>query len=113
MINKQKEICSRFNVNWVESSLLSKVGIAENVKLGIMPIHGLRHHPKDDSTGWYIWAGDYSDSSDFFVPLHVNHLYEWCPDIIKYLGLPPGFRFLVDNKGHEDIWIDNTLLSID
>jgi hypothetical protein len=50
-----------------------------------------------DTSGWYIWAGEGgpSDDPDFFVPLHVEHLAEWCPHITKYLGLPPGWRFLV------------------
>ncbi len=42
------------------------MGISFNVKEGIEPIHGLRHFPTKDTSGWYIWAGDYSDDPDFF-----------------------------------------------
>jgi len=65
--------------------------MAENTRSGIYPIHSLRHAPKGDTTGWYIWAGEeLSAAPDFFVPLHMEHLPIWCPQIIPYLGLPPG-----------------------
>ena len=89
-----------------------KVGISLNVRNGIMPINGLRHPPEGDTTGWYIWAGEeFSEDSEFFKPLHVEHLSSWCPEIQKYLGLPPGWRFLVDGS-YEDVWYDKSLLNI-
>jgi len=84
-----------------------KVGISANVQDEITPINGLRHPPKGDTTGWYIYAGlAISPEPDFFKPLHVD---DWCPQIIKYLGLPPGWRFLVAGD-HEDVWFDESLL---
>ena len=88
-----------------------KVGISESARTGLMPINGLRHPPSGNTSGWYIWAGeDYSDDPNFFVPLHIKHLNEWCPEVLKFLHLPPGVRFLFDNKGYTDIWQDNSLL---
>lgn len=64
------------------------------------------------TTGWYIWAGEeFSTDPDFFVPLHVKHLNEWCPVVLKYLSLAPGWRFLVTND-YEDVWQDKSLLDI-
>ncbi len=83
-----------------------KVGIAENVRSGQLPIHGLRCLPEKGTTGWYIWAGEsISEDIDFFVPLHVSHLDERCPDVLPYLELPPGWPFLIA-PGHEDVWFD-------
>jgi hypothetical protein len=45
----------------------------------------------------------------FFLPLHVTHLESRCPEIIKYLGLAPGWRFLVA-PDYEDVWYDKALL---
>jgi hypothetical protein len=88
------------------------VGISRNVRDGILPINGLRHPPEGDTTGWYIWAGgEPSDAPDFFVPLHVEHIKEWCPDAIRFLGLPPGWRFLVAGE-HEDVSEDRSLLNV-
>lgn len=73
---------------------------------GQLPINGVRCLPEKGTTGWYIWAGEtMSDDPDFFVPLHVSHLGSWCPEVLPYLELPPGWRFLVA-PGHEDAWFD-------
>ena len=63
-----------------------------------------------DMTGWYIWSGEYvSADLDFFDPLHVFHLNDLCPEIVKYLALAPGWRFLFSPM-QEDVWFDEKLL---
>lgn len=107
----QRDLCQRYGADWCESPADLKVGISPNVREGGVPINGLRHPPKGDTTGWYIWAGeDLPSDPDFFVPLHVKHLPEWCPEILRFLGLPPGHRFLLA-PGYEDVWQDAALLS--
>lgn len=106
----QKDLCARYGVAFVEAPAHWKVGIARNVRDGMLPINGLRHAAAGDTTGWYIWAGgELSDDPDFFAPLHVEHLAEWCPAALRFLGLPPGWRFLVADE-HEDVWADASLL---
>ena len=106
----QRAVCERYEVQPVASPAGLKVGIAQNVRDAIMPINGLRHRPVGDTTGWYIWAGgEPSDSSDFFVPVHVEHLGQWCADVLPYLALPPGSRFQIA-PDHEDVWMDGSLL---
>ena len=96
----------------METLNYQKVGIAKNVTDGIQPINGLRHPPKGDTSGWHIWAGEtFSDAPDFFAPLHAEHLADWCASVLKYLGLPPGWRFLIA-PGYEDVWYDPGLLDI-
>ena len=86
------------------------VGIADNVRSGAMPINALRHAPHRSTSGWYIWAGEeLSQHADFFQALHVSHVGEWCPEILPYLALPPGWRVLLA-PGHEDVWFDQKLL---
>ena len=46
----------------------------------------------------------------FFSPLHFEHIDQYLPEISGYLNLPPGWRFLIDAKGYEDIWFDEHLL---
>jgi hypothetical protein len=109
----QKELCKRYGAPYWPSPDFLKVGIALNVRNGLQPINGLRHPVTKDTTGWYIWAGhDLSPGPDFFKPLHVEHLAEWCPIALRYLGLPPGWRFLVA-PDHEDVWFDASLLNRD
>ena len=108
--SSQKEICRKYSVAHYPAPPTLKVGIALNVLSGLLPLNGLRHPPAGDTTGWYIWAGEeLSTDPDFFEPLHVAHLSDWCPVVQKYLGLPPGWRFLIAGD-HEDVWYDRSLL---
>lgn len=111
-IDEQKAICNKLAVDFVHANPELRIGIADNINTDKLPLHGLRHPQDNGTTGWFIWAGDYSESEDFFKPHCVKHLDQIKPQIIKYLGLPPGHRFLCDNKGYEDIWFDQNLLEI-
>jgi len=107
----QLTVCERFEVSPVAAPPDVKAGVAQNVRDGIWPVNGLRHRPEGDTTGWYIWAGQVlSDEPGFFEPLHVGHLAEWCPIVLPYLALPPGWRFLLA-PGYEDVWEDEALLA--
>jgi hypothetical protein len=110
LIEEQRELCKKYGSLFVESAFNLKVGIAKNIKDKVWPINGLRHPLEGDTTGWYIWGGEkFLDDPDFFVPLHVEHLKEWRPEILKYLGLAPGWRFLIGEGNYEDVWEDKTL----
>lgn len=90
----------------------SKVGIARAVGSGLQPLNGLRHPEQNGTCGWYLWAGEeLSEASDFFEPVHIEHVGERCPEVLPYLGLAPGWRFLIAN-GHEDVWYDPSLLDV-
>lgn len=112
MIRKQESFCKSLELPLFESLPNQLIGVSENVKYSQQIINGLRHPNTGDATGWYIWTGEYSNKDDFFMPLHVIHIEEWCPHVIKYLGLPPGYRFLIDNNGYEDVWFDEALLHV-
>ena len=112
-IEKQKEICKKYNADFLASPFDKMIGIAlESCDSFKMPINGLRHPiESEQSANWYIWAGEYSTANDFFKPVHISHLLEICPKAAKYLGLPAGWRFLFDNV-YEDVWYDETLMVI-
>ncbi|RSD30196.1 hypothetical protein EJA03_15295 [Vibrio pectenicida] len=107
---KQKDICKKYSISYQECDLNLKVGISKNIKDGVRPLHGLRVKEENGTSGWYIWAGEWSDEPDFFVPLHGLHLVDWADIVMPYLGLPEGWRFLID-EGYEDVWQDPELLN--
>ena len=111
--NEQIMICKKYNTEIYPVSDIPKIGVAENVKqANLYPINGLRHRPKGDTNGWYIWAGEnFSYDKNFFLPLHTSHLQIWRPEIIPFLTLPPGYRFLIGKNGYEDVWFDELLLN--
>lgn len=105
----QRAVAARFDTVAIPMSNDVKVGISRTVLAGLHPLNALRHPPEGDTSGWYIWAGEVlSDAPDFFVPLHISHLADWCPEILPYLGLPPGWRVLLA-PGYEDVWFDEDL----
>jgi hypothetical protein len=107
---QQRAICIKYGAEFFSSPPDLKVGIASNVRGGILPINGMRHPPAGDTTGWYIWAGEVlSENPEFFKASHVAHLSEWRPVVLKYLGLAPGWRFLVASS-YQDVWRDQSLL---
>lgn len=104
----QRLACQRIGAEFYGCNLDLKVAISRGVRSGLLPLHGMRVEPYGDTSGWYIWAGEYSSHPDFFVPLHGLHLIEWAPLVLPYLGLPPTWRFLTDGN-YEDVWIDPEL----
>lgn len=106
----QRQLCKTYDADYYPSHSHQKIGIANDIVSGIMPVNGLRHLPAGGANGWYIWAGkEMSLDDDYFKPFHLSHLQEISPDLLKFLGLPPGWRFLVA-PGYEDVWYDPSLL---
>lgn len=105
-----RSVCSRYGAEFSATAADDIVGVADNAGQGQWPLNGLRH-TGDGSSGWFIWAGEtLSPEPDFFKPTHAAHLRERCPEILSFLGLGPGWRFLVA-PGQEDVWFDPNLLA--
>ncbi len=108
----QRAFCRMQAAQYMTTSGDAKTGFARSTK-GRVPINGLRHPPKGETSGWYIWCGqELSDVAGFFDPLHTFHLYEEYPDLVKLLGLPPGYRFLLAGDSL-DVWYDASLLNVE
>jgi hypothetical protein len=106
---EQVRVCQARGVPCDPPSEGNKLGIAL-ATLHLRPLNGLRHPPAGGTSGWYIWGGeDLPEDPDFFQPLHHAHLQEMCPEVMRYMALPPGWRFLTADP-HEDIWSDAGLL---
>jgi hypothetical protein len=103
----QKLLCSKYNTDYFETPETLKIGISESaLNGGILPLNGLRIKPEGDTSGWYIWAGEeLSKEDDFFKPIHISHLDHYLPEIVKFLALPPGWRFLIADD-YVDVWLD-------
>ena len=112
IVAQQQAICARFEVPFNPPALHMKVGVSSSLRDGVLPYNGLRHPEEGTTCGWYLWADEeLSEAPDFFMPLHVEHLSLWRPEILKYLALPPGWRFLVADN-YEDVWFDEALLRV-
>ncbi len=106
-----RSVCARFGASFLATDARAKLGIALRT-LGQVPLNGLRHPPEASTCGWYIWAGEtLSKKLDFWQAMHASHLRESCPEVLPYLGLGPGWRFLIA-PGHEDVGYDESLLHV-
>ncbi|NLR98480.1 hypothetical protein HGP17_16805 [Rhizobium sp. P38BS-XIX] len=73
--------------------------------LGRMPISGVgQAAPEGGNISWFFHCGEYCDATDFYQPVHTAHLCEVLPAVVKYLRLPVGTRFIIDDQGYEDVW---------
>ncbi|WP_198047404.1 hypothetical protein [Kutzneria sp. 744] len=102
-------VCRRAGVLPSPVAPADKLGVSRQALSGEWPLNGVRLR-EDGTCGWYVWSGrTLSHDPDFFVPLHVEHLVEARPEVAPYLGLPPGWRFLLA-PDHEDVWFDGSVL---
>lgn len=107
----QRALCEEKGSECLPVTLDSKLGFAVTTQ-GRLPINAMRHPPQRDTNGWYIWCGeDLSSEPGFFSPLHTRHLIDKCPEVVKFLGLPPGYRVLIADD-YVDVWYDSSLLDV-
>lgn len=102
---RQQKVCAEHQVPWTPPEGGAIVGLARDVGAGRWPVHGFRRPVGDTTCGWHLWAGEVKpgQDADYFQPVHVEHLYERCPEALPYLGLPPGWRFLIA-PDYSDVW---------
>jgi hypothetical protein len=108
MSDDQKQICQRFGAEYAPPDMNGRVGIALQT-LENLPLHAVRVQPENGDCGWYIYGGEVSADVNFYQPLCVAHLPDYCAMIVPYLALPPGWRVLLA-PAYEDVWFDDELL---
>jgi hypothetical protein len=107
---EQIALCARFGSEVVPAEPAQKLGIAL-ATLDLLPLNASRLRQENGTCGWYVYGGEYSDAPDFYQPLHVAHLSEYCPQFLPYLALAPGWRVLLA-PGFEDVWFDERCLDV-
>ena len=108
----QRAVCERASTTPAYLLPTDRVAIARDFDVTRHPINGLRHPAHGNMCGWYLWAGDVlSQEPDYFNVICYEHMVaeEW--DLLQYLALPAGWRFLTA-PGHEDIWFDQALFDM-
>lgn len=105
LLRLQQTVCAKHGAQFVEVRNYSMVRLAAS-SLGQQPFQGCRSAVNGASSGWFLWAGENSMADYSFQPVSCTALFEKCPQVIKYLGLPPGYRFIIDDRGREDVWFE-------
>ncbi|PPJ22352.1 hypothetical protein C5E45_23535 [Nocardia nova] len=103
-LEMQQSVCARYGLTGVPPEPMVALAVET---VGAMPIYGTRLELGDgDNVGWFLHCGEFSDATDFYGPVHTDHLKQLLPQVISYLRLPPGSRFIIDDRGYEDVWTE-------
>jgi hypothetical protein len=113
----QEAVCARVGSAVVRPEPGDRTGVCLDpdtvTATDVWPLNGLRHPAEAGTTGWYLWRSEHFPADDdAFVPVHTEHLLEDLPEVVPYLALAPGWRFLLA-PGYEDVWFDEALLHVD
>ena len=102
----QLRVCERHELQPIPPEEMVALAMST---LGQMPVHGARvERPENGTISWFFHCGEFSDAADFYQPVHATHLQTMLPLVLRYLQLPPGTRFIIDDKGFEDVWSESS-----
>lgn len=106
----QERVCKKYGAEFLVPDLDAVCGWGQGLEAGRYPLNGLRHEQAGQTSGWYFWSGENLPSDDdFFQPVCLGHAVERVPELKPFLGLVPGWRFLVA-PDWEDVWRDPNLI---
>ncbi|WP_326981987.1 hypothetical protein VUJ46_17410 [Chryseobacterium sp. MYb264] len=97
IIREQSEICSYYKLHPQFPSFNQMVVISKGVYEG-KDIEAIRYESPEHMSGWWLITDDYDDDIKSLMTVHFHHVAFNRPDILKYLALPFGYRFLIDNN---------------
>lgn len=93
VVRSQGEIC------WQQVPLFpnfnQSVVISDGVYEG-KDIEGIRYESPEHMSGWWLITDNYDDNIESLMTVHFYHVAFKRPDILKYLALPFGYRFLIE-----------------
>lgn len=102
--DEQQQVCARYCLPGQPPEAMVAVALGS---LEQSPIYGTRIDlPENGTISWFIHCGEHSDAADFYQPLHTAHLQELLPQVLGYLALPSGAKFIIDREGYEDVWME-------
>ncbi|KFF17459.1 hypothetical protein IW22_20890 [Chryseobacterium sp. JM1] len=94
VVRQQGEICWQQNLIPLFPNFNQSVVISDGVYEG-KDIEGIRYASPQDESGWYLITDDYNEDIKSLKMVHFYHVAFARPDILKYLALPFGYRFLM------------------
>ncbi|WP_077415941.1 hypothetical protein [Chryseobacterium sp. JV274] len=95
VVREQSEICRQHNFIPLFPNFNQSVVISDGVYEG-KNIEGIRYDSPQDESGWYLITDDYNDDIKSLKMVHFYHVAFARPDILKYLAIPFGYRFVME-----------------
>ncbi|PRB00444.1 hypothetical protein CQ046_18430 [Chryseobacterium sp. MYb7] len=104
VVRKQSEICWQQNLIPLFPNFNQSVVISNGVYEG-KDVEGIRYDSPHDESGWYLITDDYNDDIKSLKMVHFYHVAFARPDVLKYLAIPFGYRFIM-KEGNIEIRLD-------
>ncbi|WP_160137442.1 hypothetical protein [Chryseobacterium sp. c4a] len=104
VVRKQGELCLENNLTPLFPNFNQSVVISDGVYEG-KDIEGIRYDSPHDESGWYLITDDYDDNIKSLKMVHFYHVAFARPDVLKYLAIPFGHRFIM-KEGNIEIYKD-------
>jgi hypothetical protein len=110
VVSEQKHECSKIGVTPSFPAFNQMIAISKGVYEGL-PTEAVRYPSPVHMSGWWLTTDLYNEKIESMMIVHYYHVAFKRPDVVKYLALPFGYRFLV-GAGNDDVWYDpKTLVS--
>jgi hypothetical protein len=102
VLNEQESECAKFNVSCMFPFFSQNIAISKGVYegLAIEAVH---------MSGWWLTTDLFDDDTNSLMNVHFFHVAFKRPEILRFLALPFGYRFLF-SKNIENIWYDEKVL---
>ncbi|MFZ4927662.1 immunity protein Imm33 domain-containing protein [Chryseobacterium sp. Mn2064] len=101
VVRHQGEVCWQESLIPLFPNFNQSIVISDGVYEG-KDIEGIRYDSPQDECGWYLITDDYNNDIKSLKVVHFYHVAFSRPDILKYLAIPFGHRFLM-KEGNVEI----------
>lgn len=96
IISSQSELCFQYGVVPLFPSFSQSIVISNGV-YERKDIEAIRYESPQDMCGWWLITDDYDNNIESLMTVHYYHVAFKHPDILKFLALPFGYQFLMEN----------------
>ena len=103
LIAEQKLLCEEVGSAYVEVKGDDVIAVAVHT-LKKDPSVGIRKPAEgEEQVSWYIYGGEL-EGADSFETMTIRKFQELAPEVLPYLALDVGYRFMIDADDYEDVW---------
>lgn len=105
-LGSQRWVCSAYGAPFEPSADDDLVAIDPSALLASEAVEGVRYKPLSaGSSGWILISGGFKGGVADLENRHAYHITHARPDLERYFGLPPGWRFYRTAEG-ENVYQD-------
>lgn len=108
IMNNQIVVCDNHSSKYLFTKVNQNIVISDGVLEG-EPVEGVRYEAPDHMSGWYLTTDLYNDDINTLKQIGLPDLALKRPELVKFLALDYGFRFVTDTK-NEEVWFDEETL---